>query len=98
MARRMTWELITDSRVEGDNYMAKGKQLSDKIIARLGNMDGIELEYDCGRVIDFGECKQLRKRFYVSKNTRKITWNDIMHMVNEVKSAPYNWTNKERVR
>lgn len=91
MARKMTWELITDSRFEGDDYMAKGKQLSDKIITKLGNMAGIELEYDYGIGVDFGECKQFRKRFYVSKTTRKITWNDIMSMVNEVKSAPYEW-------
>jgi len=35
--------------------------------------------------------KQWRVDFYVKKNTRKITWNDIYGIVNSVKAVPYKF-------
>ena len=35
--------------------------------------------------------RQLRVDFYVKKNTKKITWNDIYNIVNSVKAVPYKF-------
>ena len=34
---------------------------------------------------------QYRANFYIKKNTRKVTWNDIYKLVNSVKAVPYDF-------
>ena len=94
--RTLTFALITDSRLDND-YLLHFKHYSDKIITELNKIEGIELEHYFGRGIEFGEgekiIKQYRKRFFVKKNTRKITWNDIMKIINDIKVCAYDWVN-----
>lgn len=42
-------------------------------------------------LVDFGDSKQYRCRFHVTKNTHKVNWNDIYKIVNSVKPVPYGF-------
>ena len=35
--------------------------------------------------------KQLRIDYTLSKNTRKLSWEEAMHKINNVKAVPYRW-------
>lgn len=87
--RRLVFEMISDSRFE--DYQKEGRARCEKVKQVL-DLDGITLEYDTLRDIEFGDgTKQLRQKFYVSKNTRKYTWNDIVKLVNSVRPVYYSW-------
>lgn len=87
--RKLVFEMISDSRFE--DYQKEGRARCAEVKKKL-DLDGITLEYDTLRDIEFGDgTKQLRQKFYVSKNTRKYTWNDIMKLVNSVRAVPYSW-------
>lgn len=86
--RKLVFEMISDSRFEG--YQKVGRARCAEVKKKL-DIDGITLEYDTLREIEFDGGKQLRQKFYVSKNTRKYTWNDIMKLVNSIRAVPYGW-------
>ena len=89
--RTLTFEMISDSRFDGQNFREVGKERNDRVRELLGNIDGVELEYDRALRYEFPTCEQVRQRFYVKKTTRKLTWNDIMRIVNSVEAVPYTW-------
>lgn len=89
--RTLTFEMIGDSRFDGENFLEVGKELSDRVKELLGNIDGVKLEYDRALRYECSTCEQVRQRFYVKKTTRKPTWNDIMKIVNSVEAVNYSW-------
>lgn len=89
--RTLTFEMTSDSRFDGENFREVGKQRNDRVRELLENIDGVELEYDRALGYEFPTCEQVRQRFYVKKTTRKLTWNDIMRIVNSVEAVPYDW-------
>ena len=88
--RMLTFEQITDSRFD-TNIEQLLMERVDKISTLLSNYDGVNVMYDNIRKVTFNNDIQYRCRFYVTKTTRKITWNDIYKIVNSVKAVPYNF-------
>lgn len=86
--RKLVFEMISDSRFE--DYQKVGRARCAEVRKKL-DIDGITLEYDTLRHYEFDGGKQLRQKFYVSKNTRGITWQDVMKLVNSVRAVPYSW-------
>lgn len=89
MARMLYFEQITDDRFDTDIYNLLEKRV--KQIKELLNIEGVEVITGNIYDVDFGTNKQCRCKFYVKKNTRKITWNDVYKLVNSVKAVPYTF-------
>lgn len=89
MARILYFEQITDDRFDTDIY-----NLLENRVKKLKELLNIEcVEVSTGNIydVDFGTNKQCRCKFYVKKDTRKVTWNDIYKIVNSVKAVPYSF-------
>lgn len=89
MARILYFEQITDDRHDADIYNLLEKRV--KKIKELLNIEGVEVNTGNIYDVDFGTNKQCRCKFYIKKNTRKVTWNDIYKLVNSVKPVPYTF-------
>ncbi len=98
--RTLVFEQIADNRFCDD--IAKeicGRKR--KIVSLLKDMEGLHVGHDVERKISWSDgTEQFRCRFYVRKDGRKTTWNDVMVAVNSVHAVPYKfenwyWGNKE---
>jgi hypothetical protein len=89
--RTLVFQQITDSR-----FMEKEKCLPvliDRIgkIKQLLDIDGVFVDVGEPYLLNWGDNIQYRADFYIWKNTRKTTWNDIYGLVNSVKPVPYEF-------
>lgn len=87
--RILYFEQITDNRFDEDIYNLLENRV--KKLKELLNIDGVEVNTSMIYDVDFGTNKQCRCKFYIKKNTRKVTWNDIYKIVNSVKAVPYTF-------
>ena len=80
---------ITDSRFENEieNLLL---QRIDEIRERLSKLEGVSVKTNDFREVEFDTNKQYRCDFYISKEGRKTTWNDVYKEVNAVKAVPYS--------
>lgn len=89
MARILFFEQITDDRQDKDIYNLLEHRVNK--IKELLDIDGVEVSTGNIYDVDFRTNKQCRCKFYIKKNTRKVTWNDIYGLVNSVKPVPYTF-------
>ena len=87
--RTLYFEQITDDRFNKDIYNLLENRV--KRLKELLNIDGIELKTSNIYEIDFEMNKQCRCKFFIKKNTKKLTWNDIYKIVNSIKAVPYRF-------
>lgn len=87
--RTLYFEQITDDRFDKDIYNLLENRVEK--LKELLNIDGLEVNTSNIYEVDFDNNKQCRCEFYIKKNTRKLTWNDIYKIVNSIKSAPYRF-------
>ena len=87
--RMLCFEQITDDRFDTDIYNLLENRV--RKIKELLNIEGVEVSTGNIYDVDFGTNKQCRCKFYVKKNTRNVTWNDIYKIVNSVKAVPYTF-------
>lgn len=83
--RILTFDIITDDRWE-ENIKELIETRVSKIEELLSDIDGISIKNDGIKRNDYKECEctQYICTFYVKKDTRKITWEDIQKIVNSV--------------
>ena len=89
--RTLTFEQISDSRFNGSEQELT--KLSEKVLSTLSELADVKVQVDKHRLIEFngGSIKSWRQRFFVQKNTRKTTWEEVYSAVNAVKAAPYDF-------
>lgn len=89
MMRTLYFEQITDDRFDKDIYNLLENRV--KKLKELLNIDGVEV--NTGFIYDVGSenNQQCRCKFYITKTTRKVTWNDIYKIVNSVKAVRYTF-------
>ena len=92
--RRLKFQQITDSRFEHEDRLLDILQ---------GRMEAIETSLSAYPEVNVmrGEPYRLswpddgtiqyRVTYYIEKNTKSVTWNQIMGIVNSVKAVPYDW-------
>lgn len=91
--RTLCFVQVTDSRLDENP-----KELLEERIKQLEerlNIEGVTCTHTDPKFIDWSHTEeggyQWRSFFYVKKNTRKVTWNDIYDIVNSVHAAPYEF-------
>lgn len=89
--RTLCFEQITDDRFYDDIYNLLEARV--KKLKELLNIEGVEVRTDDIYEVNFVKNKQYRCKFYVTKSTRKVTWNDIFKIVNSVNPVPYHFIN-----
>ena len=87
--RTLYFEQITDDRFDKDIYNLLENRV--KKLKELLNIDGVEVNTGFIYDVDFENNQQFRCKFYITKTTRKVTWNDIYKIVNSVKAVPYTF-------
>lgn len=93
--RTLHFTQITDSRFNSNIADLMNERIA-KLEELFANIPGVVLKhYDKYKVI-FDDCEQYRADFYIQKNTKKYSWNDIYGMINSVKSAYYEFVNFEK--
>lgn len=83
------FEQIADSRFVSDTSL-EIKRLHDGIINALKTLKGVSVKTTSVRLLDGWPdgSNQRRQTYYIEKDGRKTTWNDVMVAVNSV-NAPY---------
>ena len=80
-------EFITDQRFKGTK--AKLKLMDKKLKIAMDGLTCVSLKEATGiREIGWGNHKQWRKKYIISKNCRNPTWNEVMIKINKIQ-APY---------
>lgn len=87
--RTLYFKQITDDRFDKDIYNLLESRVGK--LKKLLNIDGVEVNTSKIYEVDFDSNKQYRCEFYIRKNTRKATWNDIYKIVNSIKPALYTF-------
>jgi hypothetical protein len=92
------FQQIVDSRFDGEDIQ---KTLCDRVekIKSLLQIEGLSISVEKSDVLNFidkasttpQKVTQYRCKFYVAKNTEKISWNDIYKLVNSVKSTYFSF-------
>ena len=63
----------------------------------FSNIPGVQIKwFDKKKYTWDDDTYQYRADFYIQKNTKKYSWNDIYGMINSVKSAYYEFVNFEK--
>lgn len=94
MARRLTFQYIADSRFNQDkSYLLK---LDEQLKQVLSKYDCLTIEEGQIKEVHFkdnieGDSKQYRKRYWITKKGRKLTWNDVYKLINSVKAECYEF-------
>lgn len=91
--RTLTFEQITDSRFNADIEQLLAERTT-KIVSLLKNMDGVHVFHDGIRKLTFPKPEnneQCRCQFWVRKDNKKTTWNDIYKTINSIKPVPYKF-------
>lgn len=90
MARILSFELITDTRLENN-----AKSLISEYLTKLENLlniDGVKLTHGNTRTFDWRDgTYQYRVYCCVEKNTRERSWSDIYEIINSVKACVYRF-------
>jgi len=90
MLRTLTFTLITDERFGGT--LKHLQQLDSDLSTRLNKLSTLIVRSDEIRTLDFADKKRsFRKKYYIQKFGRSITWNDIYCEINKVKGAHYQF-------
>ncbi len=90
MSRTLFFEQVVD--VETVNNAKLDLQERINKLAELLNIDGVSFAHDDIRPLGFPEgFPQYRVRCYITKSTRKVTWDDIYGIVNSVKACYYKF-------
>lgn len=87
--RTLTFEQIADSRFIADTE-AEINRIEAEITANIAQLHGVTLEVGEIRLLDgWGDgTHQHRQTYYIRKDGRKATWDNVMDAVNKV-HAPY---------
>lgn len=91
--KTLVFEQITDSRFDADIEQLLQERWA-AIMTLLGDMDGVHVSYDEVRKLTFTEpenYEQCRRQFFVRKDNKKTTWNDIYKAIDSVKPVPYKF-------
>lgn len=95
MSRTLHFQQITDSRFEPIEECLPILQERVDRIKELLNIEGVTVNVDDPYLIDWRNTSenniQYRANFYITKRTRKVTWNDIYGLVNSIKAVPYKF-------
>lgn len=97
MARKLTFEIISDERSDGSKN--KLKEMTSKIDIALGNLAGVTFQKAPMREVKFAATRtepshlSFRRRYFVTKTGRKTTWNDVYAAVNTVYTPYYEFQN-----
>lgn len=87
--RTLTFEQIADSRFIADTE-AEIKRMEAEITANIAQLHGVTLRTGVVRLLaGWGDgTHQHRQTYYIRKEGRKTTWDNVMEAVNKVR-APY---------
>jgi len=93
--RRLEFSLITDNRFSDEDIKKEVEKESVcllKVLNGLVDTKQIELEYSNPYHLSFTDkgktTYQWRINFYIYKRTRKITWDNLCGIINDVVPAP----------
>ena len=99
MSRTLTFTQICDVRF--NKSIEDLKLINANILAELNKINGIKVRFDNIREVKFDHepnsksshefCSSFRQNYYIQKNTRKTTWNDIYGIINKVKAVHYSF-------
>lgn len=90
--RTLYFEQITDSRFDTDCEKLLENRIN-MLRSELNKLDSVCCKCYEIRRIDFESNYQYRCKCYVTKWTRKTTWNDIYKIVNNIHATKYNFIN-----
>lgn len=91
------FEQITDGRFDDPDTLLELLNERIALIKTKLNIDGVEVVVEKPYEVKWDAYdltpahSQWRANFFVSKNTRHITWNDIYGLINSVKAVPYKF-------
>lgn len=81
-------EFITDQRFKGTK--AKLKSMDKKLKIAMDGLTCVSLKEATGfREIDWGNHKQWRKKYVVSKHCSPPTWDEVMGKINKIQAPVY---------
>jgi len=83
------FDFIKDSRFT-DTPKTDINSCHNRLIKKLTGLP-VKLKFSRLRVLNFGEpepCRSFRRTYYISKSSRKITWNTVFGIINTIQ-APY---------
>ena len=95
MSRTLYFQQITDSRFEPIEKCLPILQERIGRIKELLNIEGVSITVEEPYMVDWRNTTenniQYRANFYITKRTRKVTWDDIYELVNSIKAVPYKF-------
>lgn len=94
--RTLHFTQITDDRFN-ENIKDLLKERIDAIHKQFEGIDGIVVANNSMYKVDFGDSLQYRADFYIQKNTRELTWNDVYHKINQIKAVPYEFVDRAKL-
>ena len=95
--RTLYFEQITDNRFDSD-IAGTIRDRKRQIKTLLSSMDGVHVAHDVERKLSWPDgTEQYRCRFWVQKDTRRTTWNNIYAAVNSVKAVPYKFVDSKEI-
>lgn len=89
----LTFQQIVDSRFINNDLLLELNKINKNIIDEINKLDGIYVKFDNSYKIDFKECTQYRQNYFIKKNNKKITWNNVYKTINNIKFAHYKFIN-----
>ena len=91
--RTLTFEQVSDSRFT-EKPAEELREIKRAVIRKLSELEGLTVRHDPVIKYEFDGLEyasQFRCRFYVHKQGRKTTWDDVYRAVNSVKAVPYKF-------
>ena len=100
MSRTLYFQQITDSRFEPIEKCLPILQERINKIKELLNIEGVNVKIEEPYMVDWRNTSenniQYRVNFYVTKTTRKLTWNDIYNLINSIKPVSYKFLQRSK--
>jgi hypothetical protein len=100
MSRTLYFQQITDSRFEPIEKCLPILQERINRIKELLNIEGVNVKIEEPYMVDWRNTSenniQYRVNFYVTKTTRKLTWNDIYNLINSIKPVSYKFLQRSK--
>jgi len=93
MSRTLAFEMIQDTRFS-KTLKADVSRWTKKIESKLKKIDGVSVRfYDTRRIVFPApeKCISYRKKIHVQKTGRKVTWDNIMGIINSVNAPHYEF-------
>lgn len=94
--RTLHFTQITDDRFN-ENIKDLLEERIDAIHKQFEGIDGIVVANPPMYKVDFGDSLQYRADFYIQKNTRELTWDDVYHKINQIKAVPYEFVDRAKL-